>query len=135
MKIEFINWNESLSVCIKEIDKQHKHFIEIINQAYKAHFEKNKNLMNDTLNDLIEFARIHFSTEENYFKKWDYPFAEEHMEEHEKLLLKVLEFKEKFDSGKCDCDKFLEFLKDWLENHLMTNDKKYFKYFHEKGFI
>ena len=130
-----IEWDESLSMGIADIDAQHKHFIGIINQTYRAHLEKNKELMNETLNDLIEYARIHFSTEENYFEKWDYPYSEEHIKEHEKLLLKTLEFRDKFDSGKCDCNKFLEFLKDWLENHLKTHDKKYSKYFMEKGFI
>lgn len=132
---KFILWDKSLSMGINDIDDQHKHFIGIINQAYQSHFEKDKSVMKNILNDLIEYARIHFSTEEEYFKKWDYPYTEEHMKEHEKLLLKVLKFEDKFESGKCDCDEFLKFLKDWLENHLMTYDIKYSKYFKEKGFI
>ena len=58
----FIKWNKSLSVKVKEIDDQHKKLVELINQAYE--FKDSKKL-GDILNELIEFTRVHFSTEEN----------------------------------------------------------------------
>lgn len=135
MNEKLIIWSKNLAIGLKDIDNQHKNFIGLINNAYLAHLKKDKTLMEENLNELMEFARIHFTTEENYFKKWNYPYAKEHMAEHEKIIIQILKFKDSFDIGKCDCEKFLIFLKDWLENHLKNHDFKYKDYFKEKGFI
>jgi len=134
--MKLIIWSKYLAIGIKEIDEQHKHFIVILNsveQKLKKGLDEKK--LSDDLNDLIEYARIHFTTEENYFKKWGYPFANEHMKEHEKLIVKVLKFKDKYDKGEKIMQELLNFLKDWLENHLKKHDFKYRDYFKEKGVI
>lgn len=136
MKKNFIKWEKSLSVGIKEIDEQHKHFIGIVNSVYININKKGKEIIPiKELDDLIEYARIHFSTEENYFKKVGYPYSKEHMIEHEKLTLKVLRFSERAARGENVSLVLLEFLKDWLENHLKIHDKKYAKYFKENKLI
>lgn len=117
-----------------DIDAQHKYFIGIINQSYNF-CEKNSKEEQKILDDLVSYARIHFTTEEAYFERWNYPFKEEHIREHEKILLKVMKYYDYFSKGKGDCRDFLNFLRDWLENHLKVYDMKYAKYFKEKKYI
>lgn len=132
-----IKWTKELSVGIDKIDQQHMKLIAIINKV-QSMFESNKskNQLEEVLNELVEFARIHFTTEEEYFIKWNYPYTEEHKAEHGRLILKVLQFKDKFDkTGVKIIPDLLNFLKDWLENHLKKHDFKYANYFKDKDFI
>lgn len=131
--MKFIEWTKSLEIGIKEIDDQHKELIKLINNTYNLKKQIN---VAKILNELTSFARTHFSTEERYFNEWKYPNTTEHMLEHEKLILKVLRFNQLYTKNKqIDLKEFLEFLKDWLENHLKKHDFKYRDYFKEKGYI
>ena len=135
--MSFIIWNKSLLMGIEEIDEQHKELMGIINKVH-SYYPGNKIAEIESLIDrLTEFARIHFSTEEKYFEKWNYPYADEHMVEHEKILLKILQFKAKSEKySKELLNEILKFLKDeWFENHLKKHDRKYSNYFKLHGFI
>lgn len=132
-KMVFIEWNKDLELGFEKIDEQHKQLIDIINRAYETSLEKDKKKRNEILNELTEFVRVHFSTEEKYFEECHYAGAEEHIEEHMGLIEKVLKFKNEFEEKDCDCEAFLTFLKEWLEEHLMVMDKKYVKSLKECG--
>lgn len=127
MAKEFIKWQEKFSVGVKEIDNQHKHFIRILNGVHNK-FEKGDEDLGDELNELIEYARIHFSTEEKYFAEWKYPGSDEHKVIHAQLILDVLKFGERFDKGEKVLKELTEFLKRWLELHLKVYDGKYSTY-------
>jgi hemerythrin-like metal-binding protein len=66
--IELIVWSDELSVNIEEIDKQHKKLIDVINVLFNAMIEgKTQNIIDTIIDDLIDYAKYHFSTEEKYF--------------------------------------------------------------------
>ena len=134
MAKEFIKWQKSFSVGVDEIDEQHKHFIKILNKVHNKLDEENKDLK-DEIDELVEYARIHFSTEERYFDEWKYPFEDEHKIVHAKLTLDVLKFKQRFDNGERIADELTEFLKEWLGVHLKVYDGKYAKYIKENHLI
>ena len=136
-KKEFILWNEKWATGIKTIDDQHKHFVGIINRAYVLNEDgKEKNKLKPIINDLMEYARIHFSTEEGYFEDTDYPDTEEHKEKHQELLGKVINFSKRFEN-EGDVSKLVKelliFLKDWLDDHLIKLDHKYVPWLIEHG--
>ena len=137
MKKDFIVWEKTWETGIKTIDDQHKHFVGIINRAYTLDEKgKDKEVLGEILNELIEYARIHFSTEEGYFEDTEYPQAEEHMEKHQIMLVKVLKFSQRFEK-KEDVSvlvkDFLIFLRDWLDDHLIKVDHKYIPWLTEHG--
>jgi len=132
---ETITWTPSMSVGVVEIDNQHKEFIKIISDFYNA-FEENKlkTELENTLKKLIEYADFHFKTEEAYFDKFDYEFKDEHKKEHEKIRQKALLFLERFKEEGADIViEFMEFITDWLVDHLEEQDQKYVKCFHDHG--
>ena len=132
--MKIIEWAQKMSVQVAEIDDQHKKLVEIINAAFSIENpSENRKKFEPILNDLIEFTRVHFSTEEKYFDKFNYAEKDEHIEEHLKLIDAVLKFKDGFDSGKCDCEPFLSFLRDWLAEHLLKMDQKYVECFKANG--
>ncbi|MFH2028079.1 MAG: bacteriohemerythrin [Nanoarchaeota archaeon] len=129
----FIKWDRSLSVGIKEIDDQHKYLIETINNANKDLESLNKKAIKKLLNDLLDYVRLHFSTEERYFEKHDYPGIKKHMEEHALLIEKVIHYADKFEQGRNIVPELIVFLRDWLEDHLKTEDHEYALFFKEIG--
>lgn len=133
---KLLTWTNALSVGIEELDEQHKELVSIINKTHELTVnKKDGEKLKLLLEELVEFARIHFSTEDNYFKQWEYPYANEHDIEHEKLLLKALQFLDRFNEteGISLSSEFLELLKDWLENHLKKHDFKYRDYVKENN--
>jgi len=130
-----LKWKNSYSVNVVEIDKQHQKLIRMINELIEAMSqEKSNDVLGYLINDLIEYATIHFGTEEKYFDQYGYPEAISHKEEHANFTKKVTEFKSDFNAGKLGLSiDVLIFLSDWLENHLIGVDKKYVPFFTEKG--
>jgi len=131
---KLILWDKKLSVGVNEIDKQHQKLIGIINSVYEKRDRQDKKISDD-INNLVEFSRVHFSTEEKYFEKWNYPFTEEHNSEHEKMILKVLEFSDRFEKGETILEELAKFLKSWLEKHLKKHDFKYRDYIKNNNLI
>jgi hemerythrin len=130
-----IQWEQSYSVNVREIDDQHKNFIDLLNRSYNLiNSGSNKENLKSILADLISYAKNHFETEEKYFDLYKYKNSAEHKEEHRKLERQVLDFQNDFLSGKKDIIvELINFLEDWLVDHLDNQDKKYVKCFNKNG--
>jgi methyl-accepting chemotaxis protein len=130
-----IDWNDSFSVNIEEIDNQHKRLIEFINQVYKGMMmEEGREVLGKALESLVDYTKTHFGYEERLFKQHGYPETQSHIAKHEKLVGQVMDFYNKFQSGEADVDnELLKFLKDWLINHIRGTDKEYVAFLNEKG--
>lgn len=82
-----VTWCEEYSVNVKEIDIQHQKMLQLVNNLHSAVEARiGKNDLKDLLVELVEFTRMHFSTEEKYMKKYDYPELVKHHKEHKMLL-------------------------------------------------
>ncbi len=89
--MDFLSWNESMSVNIEEIDNQHKEFIGIINTLFEAmKVAKGYEVLDDVLNKLVDYAHYHFNTEEKYFEKFEYSDSQLHKDEHKNFLTRLL---------------------------------------------
>jgi hemerythrin len=131
----FIEWNNSFSVGVSEIDSQHLKLVGIINALHDAMLQgKGRAVLGDIIKGLVDYAGAHFLTEETYFDQFGYPDAGSHKEEHSAFTQKVAEFKDGFDAGKLALSiTVMDFLSSWLRNHIKGVDKKYGPFFIEKG--
>lgn len=120
-------WNDMFSVGVASIDQQHKKLIDYVNQLHDAMMEgKANDEVAPILDGLISYTATHFAHEEMYFDKFGYEETAEHKQLHQDLVAQVMDFKGKFDSGEVTLSSdLMEFLKDWLMNHIMQEDKKY----------
>lgn len=130
-----IDWKPEYSVGVKEIDAQHQTFVGIMNKVYDALTEPAPAKRIATLLvELQKYGEFHFATEEKYFKKFKYPETEEHTKVHKELLKKIDEFMNNKDDDIMVLGfNLLDFLEDWLINHLDAMDKRYTKWFNEHG--
>ncbi len=122
-----MKWKPEYSVQVEEIDAQHFHFHNMLNEFYTAFVEgKDLGVLEETLNDIIAYAVYHFETEEKYFEKFKYKFAEEHHKIHEDMKAKLSQFMAEYKEGKADISMdLLNFLIDWFIDHLTIEDQKY----------
>ncbi|PLX20954.1 hypothetical protein C0584_04175 [Candidatus Parcubacteria bacterium] len=128
-------WKKELETGIAEIDEQHVHMTEMVNNFQELDAAKmNRDNVLDVFNDLISYAHSHFTVEEEYLRKSQYPEAKEHIEEHQKLLARVNELF--FDFSEDNIPKSVKdisvFLQEWMDEHLLKIDKKFADYYLNK---
>ena len=130
-----IEWNDSLSVQIPSIDRQHKVLIDLINKLGKAiQEEKSTAAVSYVVQELVHYTVVHFVYEEGLFKTYGYPEEESHKIAHHKLADKVLQYKTRIEKGdKAIGDELMAFLKDWLTNHIMKEDMAYSAHLNQRG--
>ncbi|MGE4579801.1 MAG: bacteriohemerythrin [Desulfuromonadales bacterium] len=132
----FMEWNDKVSVGIEEIDEQHKQLLDLINRLYDAMIsgEKKLQVAKDVLNELMQYTVVHFAVEESLFRIFDYPDYEAHCAHHQELRAQVIDINRKVQSGeKMVTPELLVFLRKWLTNHIMVEDKAYAPILLERG--
>lgn len=130
-----LEWDEKYSVGVKLIDDQHKTMFNTINELIDSiHTTPTKEKMEGIINQLVQYKKFHFATEERYFKEFNYEKTEEHIEKHHNFNETLSKLQEK-NSGDILTFAFelVDFLEDWLIGHLMTADQEYKKCFQEHG--
>jgi hemerythrin len=128
-------WNDKFSVEVKKYDEQHKNLIKILNDLYDAmKIGKSTVVMSEIFDSLLDYTKYHFNDEEESLKKYNYEEYTLHKAEHDNLTVKVLDYKKKFENKEILISvELLNFLKDWLTNHIMKTDRKYGNFFKEHG--
>lgn len=130
-----IIWSDDYKLGIEIIDAQHKQFVEIIDELYRSiqNLTSEKEL-EGILDKLVNYHTIHFATEERYFEEFNYEGMKEHKEAHHLFNQKISDFQKQAKEGTHDIGfDLIDYLEDWLIDHLSTMDKKYVDCFHEHG--
>ena len=128
-------WKPEYKFDIKEIDAQHQYFVGLIDGLYDSILNNlTREELGKILDSLVAYAADHFKTEEKYFTEFNYEGAAEHKIKHQELTTKILDFQKKFKENKTDISiELIDFLEDWLVDHLINLDRKYVDCFHEHG--
>jgi hemerythrin len=121
-----ILWSDKFSINITEIDNQHRRLFELIDRLNKIVHESGINSeVITSLDELIDYTKYHFLSEENVMKEEDYPKYNMHKTEHDKLTQQAIDYRLRVIEGKpLIRNEFLEFLFTWLTKHIMNHDKK-----------
>jgi methyl-accepting chemotaxis protein/hemerythrin len=122
-----ISWDDSYSTGVPRYDEQHKVLIRMVNDLHDAMQQKRtKEAVGQILRGLADYTVTHFADEEKSFAQTGYPDEANHKIIHKKLVDQVVEFIGKFQSGEAVLSQdLLNFLQDWLINHIKGEDKKY----------
>ncbi|MEA3469733.1 MAG: bacteriohemerythrin [Thermodesulfobacteriota bacterium] len=130
-----LRWSPSLSVGLESIDSQHKTLVDMINELHqKMNGDASHTAIGSVLGKLIDYTDTHFKNEEKLFAEYDYEHKDVHMEIHRKLVAQLVDFQKQYNTGKADISlELMEFLKDWLVDHIKKTDMKYGPFLKSKG--
>jgi len=120
-----MEWKPEHSVGIQEIDDQHKKVIEIISRVERA--VKLQRGWREVVYDIVDlrvFAKSHFEFEEGLMRMYEYKNYAKHVEEHQYFFTKLTEIESKSISNLVEAE-LLKFLRDWLKEHILVEDKSY----------
>lgn len=125
-----LRWTEQMSVGDKELDDHHRTLIRLVNDLNDAmRLGQGRDAVGKVLDELADYARWHFEAEEKRFLATDYPGKDKHLELHRTMLAKVDDLREQDAAGKRFLTmEVLQFLQDWLTEHIMKTDKTYARY-------
>ncbi|MGM0508923.1 MAG: bacteriohemerythrin [Fusobacteriota bacterium] len=122
-----IPWKSKYSVKVPSIDAQHKRLVSLINQLNNAMLQKKgKEEIEEVLQELANYTVEHFEYEEELMEKNGFKRITSHKKLHKNFVKTVKDFIREFDRGEAKLSKdILDFLKDWLINHIMGSDQEY----------
>ena len=131
---EVFPWRDAYSVGMPQIDNQHKGLIRLINSLQSAMMEDTgKNVLSGILDDLVRYTESHFAFEETMMRQRMYSQVAAHCEEHKRLTSQVRELRDRYRGGKLAMSmEVMQFLKEWLANHIMSRDQAYAKELNSK---
>lgn len=136
-------WNEQLSVGVKELDDQHQHLFDLINEllviAENRH-EKDADKLIFLLNQLINYNLYHLSAEEEYMIDFDCKSAL-HFAAHESYRGTIRRHETDVITALAEKSEWLwdrikelvNYTGSWHMDHIVTTDQKYTKCFHDHG--
>jgi len=131
-----IKWEQSLSIGVPEIDMEHKYLIVLVNKIHDDFIAgRVGNKLSVSFAQLIKYTDRHFKNEESLMSAINYPLLEEHKLQHDNLTEQATLLSEKYVTGEDNISvKTLEFLKDWIFEHVISQDLKIAKYIKINGY-
>ncbi len=132
---QYVEWKDEYSVGIESIDRQHKKLVALINSLQTAvNYSAGAEYEQEALDALVDYTRTHFGYEEELMRKNGYPDFTTHRAEHELMIARVeqvlAEYQRNPDAA---LQGAIDFLRDWLINHINGTDKQYSQFLIDRG--
>jgi hemerythrin-like metal-binding protein len=123
-----IEWNESLSLGVNEIDEQHMMLVYRLNDLSEAlDEEEDTDSLYKTFNFLIDYADYHFTAEEKFMLEHNYPRYDYHKEKHGEYVNAVKNLAQSLlnDGVTSELKSQVNvFLVNWLIDHIQGIDQE-----------
>ena len=120
---------EEYKIGVELIDEQHKKLFELADKAYmllKDAFSLDKyDKIVEIVEELKEYTIFHFKSEEEYMESINYKRLFTQKIEHEKFIkaLDGIDLRHLDQNQDDSLVKMLNFLNEWLTEHILGNDK------------
>jgi len=126
-RMALMTFGKNYSVGVQTIDDQHKVLFDIINSLYEGMMTgQARSLTGPLLKKLADYTRNHFTAEEALMTAAKYPQLSAHKIKHRDLVKQVEDYIARYDRGETTLNiQLLNFLRDWLTNHIQKEDKQY----------
>lgn len=133
MTKHLIDWDKSFSIGMDEIDDQHKVLFEIINHLWEEVVAREKgSSVVATIEELERYTVTHFTAEESFMRSHHYSKFDTHKQQHDAFIARIRQERAAVEAGATVSLDLINFLKDWLINHIMVQDKAYAAEFQPK---
>lgn len=122
-----MQWADSLSVGVREIDNQHKELIAQINKLLQAMGQgKGRDEIGKVVKFLEDYVVQHFAAEEKYMSKYGYPQSGSHKAEHLAFTRDFASLKKEYEKEGATGQVVIQVQRrvgDWLISHIGKIDK------------
>ncbi len=126
---EFCRFTDKYRTGIEAVDEEHRGLFAIIGSAYRLVesgdvSDRYDDIMS-LLDQLEDYAKVHFGHEEEYMEQIQYPYLEAQRRAHGMFLdrLNDKDFGESHENQQEYLEELLDFLYAWLGNHILKMDK------------
>ena len=132
---QFMSFTSSLSVGYNAIDEQHIRWIDLINTVYNSLASgSSREKLGMVLKELVDYTVWHFGFENKMMNTYNYPEKDSHMKLHRDFIAEIKKLEERYESGEDIMGvNVLEFLKNWLSDHIMKVDTRLGAYLESQG--
>lgn len=130
-----IIWDDTFSVGVAKLDKQHKQIISTINMLNDQQKEgfNGKNVAK-ILNELTIFVHTHFQMEEQLLAEHGYPELSDQQKEHKEFRMKLANFcMDSMTAYTAIPINVLHYLNEWWVDHILVKDMKYRSFLTDRG--
>jgi hemerythrin len=124
----FMVWNDRLMTGIAAIDGDHRKLVAMINELYEAILAgSSEEALHQILDRLVDYTCFHFSREEAFFTQVHYPEEQQHRAEHTRMVewVKGIHAQVKEGTAIAPSLEVMNYLKDWLFDHILGSDQRY----------
>jgi len=130
-----LTWDKKYSVGVKTLDGQHTVLFGLLNDLHGAMLKgQAAGLTGTLLHKLVDYTHTHFKDEEAMMAAAKYPGLADHRLKHRDLIKQVEEYSARYDRGEITVNlQLLNFLRDWLTNHIQKTDHEYGPWLNEHG--
>ncbi len=127
--VTLLEWDDSLSVGIAEMDNEHKELVEVMNRFYRE--IQTEGTVTDLTKKLSDFQSVfaqHLNAESTLLRNNNDPQRQAHLDEHDRFLKEIDQLIERNRSGEDVSLDFFEQLGPWIRDHTMAFDKPFAEY-------
>jgi hemerythrin len=125
--MSLFSWKPEYSVNDLTLDRHHQQLFTVLNSVYE-------NVMNSPeldcvlpkIDELSDYTKYHFSTEEEYMKEKAVPDIDAHIEKHRQFTNKIDALRARYKNNDLEVARDLIIaLGEWLLQHVLKEDRKY----------
>ncbi len=121
-------WQDNLRLDNALVDDQHEKLFELANNLARA-ADKDDVIHHTML--LFNHVREHFSTEEQFMRDNQYPGLQQHMENHDLMLMELVSVSEKIKNNEWQRLDIEAFMRQWV-HHILDDDTIFTDYLHQQ---
>ncbi|MBN2452474.1 MAG: hemerythrin family protein [Lentisphaeria bacterium] len=131
-----IEWGDWLAIGVPEIDAQHRALVDRLNDVDRAVAEHHPETeVTKTLDFLADYAKHHFTTEEEFMAREQYPGIAGQRAAHREFLALLEDLERDFreeGSTRPLAEALETLLVTWLTNHIQGMDREFGRFL-DKG--
>lgn len=122
-------WRDQMDLGYPPLDDEHKDFLSVVQKATEAAKVGDFATMEWVFEKSYEYARDHFSHEEDIMERIQFPDIEAHMKAHQIFIKNISELRQQYEVSASAPEKqqiaikTANFLNVWLLGHILSRDK------------
>ena len=122
-------WKDDYLLGLQSVDLEHQQLYVLLNKCLQTDAQQNKEHLIECLNELLHFAKAHFSHEEQLMKLFDYPDLKNHRQIHQLLIKEITKQSELLLKGDIKTEALISYFNLWFIEHSHNLDKAFVDYY------